>query len=439
MERDALKKLEEWKSSSSRKPLVIRGARQVGKTWLMKEFGRRQYEQTVYVNFEKSKRLHTLFEGDLDVKRILTGLQVESGVTIRPENTLIIFDEIQEVPQAITALKYFNEDAPEYHILVAGSLMGMAVHAGISFPVGKVMFMELYPMTYREFLLAAGERELIHLLREEDWGLIRAFKEKFIERLRQYYFVGGMPEAVQTFVEDRNFREVREIQRGILDTYELDFSKHAPVRLLPRIRMAWNAIPAQLAKENRKFIYGLIKKGARAKDYELAISWMEDCGQVHKVNRISKPAIPLKAYEDAYAFKLFLVDVGLLGAMGDLDAGTLLEGNAVFSEFKGALTEQYVFQQLISQRSFVIKYWSSERATAEVDFVLQYGGSIIPIEVKAEENLKAKSLKIYKEKFHPPLALRFSMSDYREQEWLVNVPLYGIGNVEELLQRVKRS
>ena len=432
MKREKLNELIAWKKSTSRKPLIIRGARQVGKTWLMKEFGNTQYTQTVYINFEKNKRLHSLFADDFDIKRVIIALQAETGLTIDPKNTLLIFDEIQAVPEAITALKYFQEDAPEYHIVAAGSLLGVALHSNISFPVGKVIFMDLYPLTYLEFLYVLGENALVEILQQADWKLIPAFKSKYIERLRQYYFVGGMPEAVLKFSENNNFREVRDIQKQILDAYEQDFSKHAPFGIIPRIRMVWNSIPAQLAKENRKFIYGLIKKGSRAKDYELALSWLMDCGHVYKVSRVTKPAIPLKAYEDRSAFKLFMVDVGLLTAMGDVDAKTLLEGNAIFSEFKGALTEQYVFQQLKSTDEYVINYWSADRSTAEVDFVVQYEGVVVPVEVKAEENLQAKSLKVYTEKFNPQVALRTSMSDFRQQDQLINIPLYSISEMKRL-------
>lgn len=435
MKRDKLNELIAWKKSTSRKPLIIRGARQVGKTWLMKEFGNTQYTQTVYINFEKNKRLYSLFVDDFDIKRVIIALQAETGLTINPKNTLIIFDEIQAVPEAITALKYFQEDAPEYQIMAAGSLLGVALHSNISFPVGKVVFMDLYPLTYLEFLDAVGENALVEILLQSDWKLITAFKSKYIERLRQYYFIGGMPEAVLKFTENNNFREVRDIQKQILDAYEQDFSKHAPVGMIPRIRMLWNSIPAQLAKENRKFIYGLIKKGSRAKDYELSLSWLIDCGQVHKVSRVTKPAIPLKAYEDRSAFKLFMVDVGLLTAMGDIDAKTLLEGNAIFSEFKGALTEQYVFQQLKSTDEYVINYWSADRSTAEVDFVIQYEGFVVPVEVKAEENLQAKSLKVYTQKFNPQVALRTSMSNFRQQDQLINIPLYGISQLKKLVNK----
>ena len=436
MKRSKLDELINWKNSASRKPLIIRGARQVGKTWLMKEFGSAQYEQTVYLNFEKNNRLKSLFAGDFDIKRIIIAMQAESGVTINPDNTLLIFDEIQAVPEAITSLKYFCEDAPQFHIVAAGSLLGIALHSQVSFPVGKVNFMDLHPMSYTEFLDATGEARLVEILNKNDWKLITVFKNKYLEMLRHYYFVGGMPEAVKRFSEDQNFNEVRSIQKQILNAYEQDFSKYAPSEIVPRIRLVWNSIPAQLAKENRKFIYGMIRQGARARDYELALAWLSDCGQVHRIYGLTKPALPLKAYEDRNAFKLFLVDTGLMSAMVDIDAKTLLEGNAVFTEFKGALTEQYVLQQLVSLDRYVINYWSAARSTAEVDFVIQYEGLVIPIEVKAKENLKAKSLGVYRDKFNPKLAVRTSMSDFRRQDWLVNVPLYGISRLEALTDKI---
>lgn len=428
-------KLVEWKNSPSRKPLVIRGARQVGKTWLMKEFGRIHYQQTVYVNLEQNKRLNSIFTDDFSIGRIIIALQAESGLTIEAENTLLIFDEIQAIPEAITALKYFNENASEYHVVAAGSLLGVALHAHISFPVGKVDFMDLYPFSFGEFLHANGQSALVEILGGHDWKLITAYKSKFIEFLRYYYYVGGMPEAVSTFLTDQNFIEVRRIQNQLLRAYEQDFSKHAPLEIVPRLGMVWNSIPAQLSKENRKFVYGLIKKGSRARDFELAIAWLKDCGQIYKVSRVNKGALPLKAYEDGNAFKLFMVDVGLLSAMCDIDARTLLEGNLIFTEFKGALTEQYVYQQLLNNDEYKVNYWSLEQSKAEVDFVAQYKGLVVPIEVKAEENLQAKSLKIYHEKYHPKRSVRVSMADYREQDWMVNLPLYAVSELTVLLEK----
>ncbi|WP_206811300.1 ATP-binding protein [Paradesulfitobacterium ferrireducens] len=426
MRRQAINDLIEWKDSPYRKPLIIRGARQVGKTWLMKEFGRTQYQKCAYINFDNNERMESLFSGNLDIHRIITALQIEAGVTIEAENTLIIFDEVQEVPRALTSLKYFYENAPEYHVLAAGSLLGVALHPGTSFPVGKVDFLDLYPLDFLEFLEATSNGNLAQLLREGDFSLITTFKGKYLDSLKQYYYIGGMPEAVSTFILTQDYTKVREIQNRLLMTYEQDFSKHAPNETVPRIRMLWNSIPAQLAKENRKFVYGLIRQGARAREYELALQWLLDCGLVYKVHRVTKPDMPLMAYQDFHAFKLFILDVGLLAALSRLDLRSLLEGNRVFEEFKGALTEQYVLQQLVSGREFIPFYWSAEKGSAEVDFIFQSNSNIIPLEVKASENLQAKSLKSYFQKYQPKVAFRTSMSDFRKEEWLTNVPLYAI-------------
>ncbi|MCD9017311.1 ATP-binding protein [Parachryseolinea silvisoli] len=428
MRRRAFQALNEWKESSIRKPLIIRGARQVGKTWLMKEFGRKEYGQTVYINFESNATLRELFADNFDVKRILTGLEIETGIKITPRQTLIILDEIQEARGALTSLKYFQENAPEYHIVSAGSLLGVALGSDTSFPVGKVDFLDLYPLDFIEFLEAMREKPLIDLLASHDWPLVKSFRSRYIDLLRRYYYVGGMPEAVLSFSQKNDFDEVRSIQQRILMAYEQDFSKHAPVSIVPRIRMLWNSIPAQLAKENRKFMYGIIREGARAKDYELAMAWLVDCGLVHKVSNVRKPGIPLKAYEDFGAFKLFLVDVGLLGALSELDVKSILDGNAIFEEFKGALTEQYVLQQLVSHGAHVY-YWSPEKAQSEIDFLIQISGHVVPIEAKAEENLQSKSLKTYCQKYNPTLAIRTSMSDFREESWMTNLPLYAIHEV----------
>lgn len=425
MERTVYTRLKSWKSRAGRKPLIIRGARQVGKTWLMREFGRREYRQVAYVNMEGNPLMKNLFSTDFDIPRILLGLQIETGVTIDAD-TLLVFDEIQEAPEAITALKYFQENAPEYDILCAGSLLGVALNHHTSFPVGKVEFLDLHPLTYVEFLAAIGQTRLAQLLYNKDWAMINGFGPRFAELLRQYYYVGGMPEAVFTFAENKNFEEIRSIQKRILMAYEQDFSKHAPHETVPRIRMLWNSIPAQLAKENKKFIYGIIRQGARAKDYEMAMAWLRDCGLVHQVYNVTKPAIPLKGYEDFGAFKLFMLDVGLLGAMTDLDIRTLLEGNAIFREFKGAMTEQYVLQQLVARNDIQTYYWSPVNSRAEIDFLIQYLGEIIPLEVKAEENLHAKSLRVYVDKYKPSRALRVSMSNYREESWMTNLPLFAL-------------
>jgi len=427
--------LKSWKNKPKRKPLIIRGARQVGKTWLMKEFGKNEYSQTAYVNFESSKLLKTLFVDNFDIQRIITALQIETGIQIDAENTLIIFDEIQEAEGAITSLKYFCENAPQYQIIAAGSLLGVALHMHTSFPVGKVEFLDLFPLNFTEFLLALNQQSLLNLLKSRDWTLIKSFKEKYIQFLKQYYFIGGMPEAVLSYRTQNDFREVRLIQKTILSAYEQDFSKHAPGEIVPRIRMLWNSIPAQLAKENKKFIYGAVKLGSRAKDFELALSWLIDCGLVHKVCRASKPGIPLKAYEDYGTFKLFIADVGLLGAMGDIDVKTLIEGNVIFEEFKGALTEQYVLQQLLTIPDLSIYYWSAERSSSELDFLVQLIGEVIPIEVKAEENLQAKSLKTFCQKYAPKTAIRTSMSDFRKEDWLTNLPLYAISELTEIVTK----
>ncbi len=424
MERYAMKQLEEWYNRKNRKPLILKGARQVGKTWLMKEFGRTHFKYTAYVNFDNNENMASVFDGDYDVDRILMAINIETGVKIVPEETLIIFDEIQENPKAIAALKYFYENVPEYAIIAAGSLLGVAIHKGISFPVGKVDTLELNPFSFREFLLAVGEEGLVRLIDEKNISLMENFKDKYIDWLKKYYYIGGMPEVVESFVAEKDFMEVRRLQNRIIEMYEADFSKHTTTNELPRIRMVWNSIPMQLAKENKKFFFGKIKEGARAKDFEIAIEWLLDCGLIKKVYNVSKPAMPLKAYTEFSAFKLFLLDVGLLAAMSELDAKSILEGNSIFIEFKGALTEQYVLQQLIADTEYTPYYFSESKSEGEIDFLIQKGKEIVPIEVKAEENLKAKSLKVYCDKFKPQTAIRTSMSSYREQEWMVNMPLW---------------
>lgn len=433
MYRMAMENLLAWKQSRRRKPLIIEGARQVGKTWLMKEFGRQAYGDTVYINFDSNARMAELFASDLDTKRLVLGLELYAGRKIDPENALLIFDEVQEVPRALAALKYFCEDAPQYHIVCAGSLLGIALHRGTSFPVGKVDFLKLYPLSFQEFLMAIGKKQFSELLDQQDFSMITSFRETYADALKQYYFVGGMPEAVESFAENQDFNEVRQIQKRILAAYEQDFSKHAPNEVVPRLRMLWNSIPAQLAKENKKFIYGLVREGARAKDYETALLWLSDCGLVHRVSRVNAPGIPLRAYEDMKAFKLFVLDVGLLGCMTGLHQRTLLDGNALFVEFKGALTEQYVCQQLKTLTDLELCYYTNDRGSCEVDFVVDTGGRVMPLEVKAETNLRAKSLKTYREKFSPELAIRTSMADYRKEDGLVNLPLYAIGQIGSLL------
>lgn len=426
MERLLMDRLQQWKNKKKRKPLIIRGARQVGKTWLMKEFGRRFFPNTIYINFENNEHMKNVFEMDYDISRILSAIKIEYGSNFTPEDTLLIFDEIQEVPKALTALKYFHENAPEYAIVSAGSLLGVALHEGTSFPVGKVEFLSLYPLNFREFLMAVGQNKLAELLEAKDEKLINAFSEKYSDLLRKYYYIGGMPEVVQTFVENDDYNEVRTLQKELLAFYEEDFSKHAPLETIPRIQMVWNSIPMQLAKENRKFIYGAMREGARAKEFELAIQWLQDCGLIHKSHRVKKPVIPLIAYMEMGVFKMFMLDIGLLSAKTDLSAKVLLEGSRIFQEFKGALTEQFVAQELISYEK-ELYYYSSENSSGEIDFLLQQEMQIVPLEVKAEENLRAKSLRAFCSKFKPERAVRTSMSNYREQDWMVNVPLYMIG------------
>ena len=430
MYRYAIENLDKWKNSKNRKPLISEGARQLGKTWIMKEFGKKSYNKTVYINFDSNVQMAELFSIDLNVERIIMGLELYAGHKINPADTLIIFDEVQEVPKALSSLKYFYENAPEYHIVCAGSLLGIALHEGTSFPVGKVDFLKLYPLSFKEFLMAIGLERFAELLDKKDYDMIKSFKQTYIDALKQYYYVGGMPEVVASFADEKDFNEARKIQKRILTAYEQDFSKHAPKEIVPKIRMLWNSIPSQLAKENKKFIYGLIREGARAKEYETAIMWLSDCGLVHKVSRINAPNIPLKAYEDLKAFKLFIVDVGLLGAMVGLNQRTLLNGNELFTEFKGALTEQYVMQQLAVNQDLGVYYYTNDRNTCEVDFIVDNGDNIIPLEVKAEINLKAKSLKTYREKFTPEISIRSSMADYSEEIGLINLPLYAIDGIE---------
>lgn len=432
MYRIAMETLLKWKQSKRRKPLIMEGARQVGKTWLMKEFGRQAYANTIYINFDSNSQMAELFASDLDTERLIMGLELYAGHKIDPSNSLLIFDEVQEVPRALASLKYFYENAPQYHIICAGSLLGIALHRGTSFPVGKVDFLKLYPLSFKEFLMATGRERFSKLLGTQDFAMITSFRQTYIDALKHYYFVGGMPEAVQCFAEDKDFNEVREIQKRILLAYEQDFSKHAPNEIVPRLRMLWNSIPSQLAKENKKFIYGLIREGARAKEYETAIMWLSDCGLVHKVSRVNTANIPLRAYEDLKAFKLFLVDVGLLGCMTGLRQHTLLDGNDLFVEFKGALTEQYVCQQLKTIEDLDVYYYTNDRGSCEVDFVIDTGERIVPVEVKAEINLRAKSLKTYREKFSPTISVRTSMADYKKEEWLVNLPLYAIDQITQL-------
>lgn len=426
MKRHAMEQLIDWKDNKNRKPLILQGARQVGKTWLMKEFGKKYFKKYAYFIFEKNEKLKSIFKGDLNVRRILESLEILAGFKITPD-TLIVFDEIQDCPDAITSLKYFNEELPEYPIIVAGSLLGVALHKGLSFPVGKVNFMTLYPLSFFEFLDAMGEHMKLEHLQKDNFEVLKPFHDDLISLLKKYFFIGGMPEAVNSFVTERDFNKVRTIQTEILKAYSKDFSKHVPLSSQAKLKLVWDSIPNQLSKENKKFIYGNIEKGARAKEFEDAIAWLEACGLIYKVNRIKKPDLPLAAYKDLSAFKLFMVDLGLLSAMASLDVQTLISGNEFFEEFKGSLTEQYVLQQLkIYSDKLDIYYWAKETGTNEIDFVIQLSNDIIPIEVKASTNLQAKSLKSYIENFKPSKAIRFSGATYKQNEVITDVPLYDI-------------
>ena len=434
MYRMTMAQLVAWKNAADRKPMILRGARQVGKTWLMKEFGRLYYQKCAYISMDENERMQEVFREAFDIDRIIGMLEIEVGFKINSNDTLIIFDEVQEIPRALKSLKYFQEMAPEYHIIAAGSLLGIALHEGTSFPVGKVDFCNLYPLTFREFLLANEEENLVEILDRNDLDAMHVFKTKYKDFLKYYYYIGGMPEVVSEFITSKDMKKVRDVQNRLLYAYENDLSKHAPKEIVTRIRMLWNSIPAQLAKENKKFIYGLIREGARAKEYEVAITWLMDIGLVYKISRVKKPDFPLRAYQDFSAFKLFVVDIGLLGAMSRLDPKIILEGNRLFEEFKGALTEQYVLQQLITDPVNDIFYWSAENATSELDFLIQTDENIVPLEVKAEENLQSKSLKVFTQKYGVKNAVRVSMSDFREQDWMINFPLYNIGNLNRYLK-----
>jgi uncharacterized protein len=425
MKRALINNLIEWKNSPNRKPLILQGARQVGKTWLMKEFGKQEFKQVLYLNFESSERLKNIFVADFNIDRLIAVIEIETNQTIDTANCLLLFDEIQEAPKGITALKYFYEQAPQYFIIAAGSLLGISLQHNSSFPVGKVDFLQLYPMSFLEFLENTGDEKLAKAIQHKNWTILETFHEKIIEKLRLYYYVGGMPEVVFDYTKNKNVASARSIQQKIILGYENDFAKYAPNTIVPKIRMVWQAIISQLAKENKKFIYGQVKKGARAKDFEDAINWLLQAGLLLKVNRVQKPTMPLNAYIDVDAFKLYLLDIGLLNAIANVDQQILLEKNNILTEYKGALTEQYVCQQFKIQTD--LYYWTAEKATAEVDFLLQHKNEIVPIEVKAEENLKSKSLKVYVEKYASTKAIRTSMRFYKEESWLTNVPLYAVG------------
>lgn len=436
MRRTLMSELCAWRDKPNRLPLILRGARQVGKTWLLNEFGRTHFDDVLYVNFENAQNLKEVFDGDISPKRLIDLLGALHGKRIEPKKTLLIFDEIQEIPRALTSLKYFAEQAPEFAICCAGSLLGVALHSGTSFPVGKVDFLTLQPLCFEEFLLSMNEDHLIDYVKQNDMKEIpKPIADKLTDYLKLYFVIGGMPEAVNSWLESHDFSVVTQKQQDILDTYVNDFSKHAPKAVVPKLRYLWDSIPSQLSKENKKFIYGLVREGARAREYEEAMLWLLDSGLIRKVGRITKPAMPLKAYEDLKAFKLFHLDVGLLRVMSELPPKVILDGIKVFEEFKGALTEQYVLSELLSKNELKsIYYWTSE-ATAEIDFVFSDStGSIYPLEVKAGKNLHAKSLQLYRKRYQPTLSLRTSMANLRHDDGLLNVPLYALFNLESYLQ-----
>jgi hypothetical protein len=427
MDRRALRSLKAWKSDPARKPLVLRGARQVGKTWLLQEFGRSHYDNVAYVNCQRDRSVASIFAGDLDPDRILRGLEIAADTMISPTTTLVIVDEIQEAPEALTSLKYFAEERPDVHFAAAGSLLGVALRTSASFPVGKVNFMDLHPLDFDEFLRGTGETRLADLVLQQDWPLISSYADRLVELLRQYMFVGGMPEAVARYATGDSYDIVRAVQLDILRGYENDFAKYATANVSRRIADVWASLPSQLARKNKRFILGRVREGARAREFEDALQWLTGAGLVHRVTRYTKPANPIRAYEDAKIFKLFLHDIGLLGALAGLDASVLLQGTGIFEEFRGALAEQYVLQQIIAARNTVPMYWAPEDGRAELDFSIEHSGALVPIEVKAEENLQSKSLRSYIDRFQPSEAWRFSLANYREQDNMTNVPLYAIG------------
>ncbi|MCL2137053.1 MAG: ATP-binding protein [Coriobacteriia bacterium] len=433
MQRLLMDKLIAWKNDARRKPLILRGARQVGKTWLLQEFGKQEFTEYAYVRLEDNQAIQVLFEGSLEPARLLDGLSSYTRKRITP-NTLIVLDEIQAVPRALTALKYFHEEAPEYPIAVAGSLLGIALQPGTSFPVGQVDFLDLHPLTFREFLLALGEERLVAQIVAADTDMLEVFAERLTDHLKQYYFVGGMPEAVQEFISTRDYDRVRQIQRSILSAYDMDFSKHTDKFAAERSREVFASIPSQLAKANRKFVYEAVKEGGRGREYSAAIRFLVDSGIAHQVWRVAKPGMPLAAYHDPAAFKIYLVDIGLLGAMSDLDIRTLVEGYRLFEEFKGSLSEQFVLQELVAECGLTPYYWSAERSSGEVDFIVQHQGGIYPMEVKASDNLRSKSLAAFCQKYGLQNGLRLSLSAYRDQGWLRNIPLYAIGSLLQLLK-----
>lgn len=423
MKRDIYNQLLNWKNKSQRKPLILNGARQVGKTYILKQFGQNEYKKFAFFSLDRDQKVIEVFEKGGNVPDILLALSAISEVDITPGDTLVVLDEIQNCPKALEALKYICEDAPDVHVIVAGSLLGLSLHHGVSYPVGKVEELRLYPMTFIEFLNAMGKSRLADIITTKNWDVMTLIEAEYISLLRQYYYVGGMPAAVLAHVEHRGLKEIREIQQQIITDYRRDFSKHAPEREVPRINMVWDSIPAQLAKENKKFVYGAVKKSARAADFEMAIQWLIDAGLAYKMPRVNSAKMPLKFYEDANAFKLFMLDVGLMGAMAETSAQSMLVGNDIFSEYKGAFTELYVYTQL-KTLNLSLYYHSVDNSTIEIDFLTQWRDKVVPIEVKAEVNVKSKSLHTFINANPELKGIRYSMLPYKEQEWMTNIPLY---------------
>lgn len=433
MYREAIKKLEKWKNSSRRKPLIVNGARQVGKTYLLKEFGSKYYEKFAYINMDNNIRMKELFEGDFDTSRLIQGLKIESGVNIEPGNTLIVLDEAQEVLNSIAALKYFNENANEYHIIIAGSLLGITLHKGIAFPVGKVDFLNMYPLNFKEYLIALGKKDFVKIIEEKNEDMLKIFASDIKNYLREYYYIGGMPEVVNDYVNNKDYIQVREIQNAILKDYEEDFSKHIPEEQIMKVKQIWDNFNSQISKENKKFVFGALKQGARGSEYEDAINWLVNAGLLIKVNRVNNAKLPLSGYTDYNAFKLYFLDVGLLSAKNKLDVKTLLEKNRIFTEYKGALTEQYVLTELISNYDITPFYYTSDSRKYEIDFLIDYDNKVIPVEVKSEENVQAKSLKEFIDKNSTEINIRTSMLDYKVNDKITNIPLYSIGSFDTYL------
>ena len=422
MDRLAMLELIRWKNKTDRKPLFIRGARQVGKTWLMKEFGLNEYNDLAYIDFETTRSLQTLFEQNLDTDRIFTAIQIQTGVTIN-NNTLLVFDEIQAAPSAISAIKYFYENVPDIHIIAASSLAGNVFDTKED--ISYMECMDMHPMNFSEFLAGVGEQPLLDLIESRDWNLINTFREKYLKLLKDYCYVGGMPEAVIAYSYNHEPKKSREVHKKILALYKKDFNS-SPGDISSRISTLWESVPTQLFKENKKFIYKVMKPGARAREYEPVISWLSACGLIYKINRVSNPEMPVSEHEDKDAFKVFPMDTGILCAMCNMDVKILNNGNRILSDFDGAITEQYVAQQLISNGFIDVYYWSSDTSRAEVDFLIHFDEKIVPVEVKAEENSKAKSLRVFCDRFNPQLSIRISTSDFRKDDWMVNLPLYAI-------------